>query len=40
MRRGEDKKAALRALIEGSHWANMGQRGVLESSEASEQKAV
>ena len=26
MRRGEDEKAALRALIEGGHWANMGER--------------
>jgi len=26
MRRGEDEKAALRALIEGVDWANMGER--------------
>jgi integrase len=40
MRRGEDEKAALRALIESSHWANMGKRGDLEPSETSKQKAA
>jgi hypothetical protein len=27
MRRGDDEKAQLNALVEGSHWANMGERG-------------
>jgi hypothetical protein len=40
MRRGEDEKAALRALIEGDHWANMGKRGDLEPSEVNERKAA
>jgi hypothetical protein len=25
MRRGEDEKAALRALVEGAQWANTGE---------------
>jgi integrase len=40
MRRGEDEKVALRALIEGGHWANMGERGDLEPSDANERKAA
>lgn len=35
MRRGEDEKAALRALVEGAHWANTGERpdrGTVEAS--------
>jgi integrase len=40
MRRGEDEKAALREMIESSHWANMGKRGDLEQSETSKQKAA
>jgi hypothetical protein len=28
MRRGEDEKARLRALVEGQHWASAGTSGV------------
>lgn len=34
MRRGEDEKAALRALVEGAHWANTGERADRGSVEA------
>ena len=40
MRRGEDEKAALRALIEGGHWANMGERGDLEPSKKGRRRAA
>ncbi len=40
MRRGEDEKAALRALIEGGRWANMGERGDLEPSKTDERRAA
>ncbi len=40
MRRGEDEKAQMRALVEGGVWANMGERGDAEPSEAVEQRAA
>jgi integrase len=40
MRRGEDEKVALRALIEGGHWANMGERGDIEPSKTAKRKAA
>jgi integrase len=40
MRRGEDEKAALRALVEGSVWANMGERVNGTPSEAVERRAA
>jgi hypothetical protein len=40
MRSGEDEKAALRTLIEGGHWANMGERAEIKPSETSERKAA
>jgi hypothetical protein len=40
MRRGEDGKAALCALIQGGHWANMGERGDIKPSEPHQQKAA
>jgi integrase len=40
MRRGEDEKAALRALTEGGHWANMGERGNIEPSGSHQRKAA
>ena len=33
MRRGDDEKARLRALVEGSDWGQMGTNAVSESSE-------
>jgi integrase len=40
MRRGEDQKAALRALIDGGHWANMGERADMEPSKIAKRKAA
>jgi integrase len=40
MRRGEDEKAQMQALVEGAHWANMGERSEIEPSETVEQRAV
>jgi integrase len=40
MRRGEDEKAALRALIEGADWANMGERADSGASVEQEQDAA
>jgi hypothetical protein len=40
MRRGEDEKAALRALIEGADWANMGERPVTTPPEAISRRAA
>jgi integrase len=40
MRRGEDEKAQMRALVEGGVWANMGERGDVETSEAVERRAA
>jgi integrase len=40
MRRGEDEKAQMRALVEGAHWANMGERSEVEPSETIERRAA
>jgi integrase len=40
MRRGEDEKAQMRALVEGVVWANMGERGDVEASETVERRAA
>ena len=40
MRRGEDEKAQLRALVEGGVWANMGERRDKETSETIERNAA
>ncbi|HXB65638.1 MAG TPA: hypothetical protein VNV42_12275 [Solirubrobacteraceae bacterium] len=40
MRRGEDEKAQMRALVEGAHWANMGERSEIKPSETVEQRAA
>ncbi len=40
MRRGEDEKAQMRALVEGGVWANMGERRDVEPSEAVEWRAA
>jgi hypothetical protein len=40
MRRGEDEKAQMRALVEGGVWANMGERRDVEPSEAVERRAA
>ena len=40
MRRGEDEKAQMRALVEGGVWANMGERSEVKASEAIERSAA
>ena len=40
MRRGEDEKAQMRALVEGGVWANMGERGAIEPSDVVERRAA
>jgi integrase len=40
MRRGEDEKAQMRALVEGRVWANMGERGDIEPSEMVKRRAA
>ena len=40
MRRGEDEKAQMRALVEGGVWANMGERGEVKASETVERRAA
>jgi integrase len=40
MRRGEDEKTALRALMEGADWANMGERANLTPPSTVEQRAA
>jgi integrase len=40
MRRGEDEKAQMRALVEGGVWANMGERGEVQASETVERRAA
>jgi integrase len=40
MRRGEEEKAQMRALVEGGVWANMGERGDREASETVEWRAA
>jgi hypothetical protein len=40
MRRGEDEKAQMRALVEGGVWANMGERRDQETSETIERRAA
>lgn len=40
MRRGEDEKAQMRALVEGGVWANMGERSEVKASEAIVRRAA
>jgi integrase len=40
MRRGEDEKTQMRALVEGGVWANMGERRDKETSETIERNAA
>lgn len=40
MRRSEDEKAKLRALVEGADWANTGERGQTEALATSERKVA
>lgn len=40
MRRGDDEKAQMRALVEGGVWANMGERRDQETSETIERNAA
>ncbi len=40
MRRGEDEKAQMQALVEGGVWANMGEQRDKETSETIERRAA
>jgi hypothetical protein len=40
MRRGEDEKAAIRALVEGAEWAHAGIRGEKSTSEEVERQVA
>jgi hypothetical protein len=40
MRRGEDEKAQMQALVEGGVWANMGERSEVKASETVERRAA
>jgi integrase len=40
MRRGEDEKAQMQALVEGGVWANMGERHDKEALKAVERRAA
>ncbi len=40
MRRGEDEKAQMQALVEGGVWANMGERSEVKASEMVERRAA
>jgi hypothetical protein len=40
VRRGEDEKAQMRALVEGGVWANMGERSEIKASETTGRRAA
>ncbi len=40
MRRGEDEKARMQALVEGGAWANMGERSEVKASATVERRAA
>ena len=40
MRRGEDEKAQMQALVEGGVWANMGERSEVKASETVKRRAA